>query len=41
MIGAMMTSKNAMNKKDIREDDTVYLKKRINSNVILQRGEDL
>ena len=41
MIDAMMTSMNAMNKKDMWEDDTVYLMKKMNSTIILQRGDDL
>ena len=38
---ATMMSMNAMSKKNGREDDMIYLMKRMNSNIILQRGEDL
>ena len=34
-------SMNAMSKKDGREDDTVYLMKMRNSNIILKCGKDL
>ena len=37
----MMNSMNALSKKDDGEDDTIYLMKRIKSNIILECGEDI
>ena len=37
----MRNSTNALSKKNDGEDDMIYLMKRIKSNIILERGEDI